>query len=236
MNMLNQLIIKTLPIIPKPIIHQVAKKYIAGNSLADAVRVTKELEKTGGMSTIDALGEFVTTKDRALQEMSTSSKVLEAIQQNNLKSYLSLKPTSLGLGIDPDFAFNNIKQIVEKARSYNRFVRLDMENSPYTTKTLDLYKKRRDILVDGLNQLGWKIKKPQASLFVWAPVPPGYTSAEFAKVLLQDAGVLVIPGNGYGQYGEGYVRMSLTVADDKEGERLAEAVERIKNNVKIRWS
>jgi LL-diaminopimelate aminotransferase len=95
--------------------------------------------------------------------------------------------------------------------------------------TFDLYTRRRDILVDGLNAIGWKIAKPKATLYVWAHVPAGHTSADFAKLLLQEAGVLVIPGNGYGQYGEGYVRMSLTVSGDRNGERLAEAVERIKS-------
>lgn len=101
--------------------------------------------------------------------------------------------------------------------------------------TLDLYRRRRDILVDGLNAIGWKINKPKASLYVWAKVPEGYASADFAKMLMQEAGVLVIPGNGYGQYGEGYVRMSLTVSEDKNGERVAEAVERIKQKVEIEW-
>ena len=89
--------------------------------------------------------------------------------------------------------------------------------------------------MDGLGQIGWKITKPLASLYVWAPVPEDFTSAEFAKLLLTEAGVLVIPGNGYGQYGEGYVRMSLTVSGDREGERVAEAVRRIRENVKVRW-
>ncbi len=102
-------------------------------------------------------------------------------------------------------------------------------------ETLALYKKRRDILVDGLNSIGWKVTKPVASLYVWTRVPEGYTSAEFAKMLLMDAGVLAIPGNGYGQYGEGYIRMSLTVAGDKNGERLAEAVQRIKDNIKVNF-
>lgn len=102
--------------------------------------------------------------------------------------------------------------------------------------TLDLCKKRRDILVDGLNALGWNVKKPLASLYVWTRVPPGYTSADFAKQLMQEAGVLVIPGNGYGQYGEGYIRMSLTVSGDKDGERVAEAVKRIGDTVKLKWS
>lgn len=102
-------------------------------------------------------------------------------------------------------------------------------------RTLDLYKKRRDILVDGLGALGWTIRKPSASLYVWARVPEGFTSADFVKLLLQDAGVLAIPGSGYGEYGEGYIRMSLTVSDDREGERVAEAVERIRDKIKVRW-
>ncbi len=101
--------------------------------------------------------------------------------------------------------------------------------------TLALYKKRRDILVDGLNSIGWKVKKPVASLYVWARIPEGYTSAEFAKMVLQEAGVLIIPGNGYGEYGEGYVRMSLTVLGDKDGDRVAEAVKRLAK-LNIRWN
>jgi LL-diaminopimelate aminotransferase len=99
--------------------------------------------------------------------------------------------------------------------------------------TLDLYKRRRDILCDGLNALGWKVEKPKATLYVWAHVPEGYTAMSFAKLLLEEAGVLVIPGVGYGAYGEGYVRMSLTVMGDKNGERLQEAVERIGAHVKF---
>lgn len=101
--------------------------------------------------------------------------------------------------------------------------------------TVGLYKRRRDILVDGLNAIGWKINKPLASLYVWAKVPQGYSSADFAKFLLQEAGVLVIPGSGYGEHGEGYVRMALTVLGDVEGDRVAEAVKRIAR-LNIGWS
>lgn len=106
---------------------------------------------------------------------------------------------------------------------------LHVDNTP----TLDLYKKRRDILVDGLNALGWNIKKPEASLYIWMRVPEGYTSMSFSRLLLEQAGVLVIPGVGYGEHGEGYIRMSLTVMGDKNGERLQEAVERIRQNVQL---
>jgi LL-diaminopimelate aminotransferase len=91
---------------------------------------------------------------------------------------------------------------------------------------LKLIARRRDVLVDGLNALGWKIEKPKATFYVWAPVPAGHTSVSLAKLLLE-AGVLVIPGLGYGTHGDGFVRMSMTVSGDKNGERMQEAVNRI---------
>jgi LL-diaminopimelate aminotransferase len=94
-------------------------------------------------------------------------------------------------------------------------------------ETLHLYQRRRDILVSGLNRLGWNLEPPKATFYVWVPVRPGYTSADFAKLLLERAGILVAPGSGYGEYGEGYVRMALTVSGDKNGERLEEAVDRL---------
>lgn len=149
--MLNKLIIKTMPLIPKPIIHMVAKKYIAGDSLKDAVNVTQEFEKLGGMTTIDVLGEFVTTKERALHEKNEAKLVLKAIKDNKLNTYLSVKPTSLGLGIDVDFAYTNIKELLSIASDNGQFVRLDMENSPYTDKTLDLFRKFR---AEGFQNVG----------------------------------------------------------------------------------
>ena len=77
----------------------------------------------------------------------------------------------------------------------------------------DLYQRRRDLVVEGLNKIGLQCTRPKASLYVWAKVPDGYTSAEFTADLLEQVGVVVTPGNGYGSNGEGYVRLSLTIAD-----------------------
>ena len=85
------------------------------------------------------------------------------------------------------------------------------------------YQRRRDVVVQALNGLGWSLKSPLGSCYVWAPVPEGDTSTSFANRLLDRAGVFVAPGNGYGERGEGYVRFSLTVPDD----RLSEAMDRI---------
>ena len=85
------------------------------------------------------------------------------------------------------------------------------------------YQRRRDLVIDTLNGLGWSLKPPLGSCYVWVPTPGGETSVVFADRLLDEAGVFVAPGSGYGTRGEGYVRFSLTVPDD----RLAEAMERL---------
>lgn len=102
-------------------------------------------------------------------------------------------------------------------------------------ETFALYDLRRKRLIDGLNSLGWKLDYPKAGFFVWIPVPKGYTSMTFAKELLEKAGVLVIPGLGYGENGDGYVRMSLTINGDVAGERVDEAIRRIRETVKLEF-
>ncbi|MBI5707884.1 MAG: aminotransferase class I/II-fold pyridoxal phosphate-dependent enzyme [Armatimonadetes bacterium] len=98
-------------------------------------------------------------------------------------------------------------------------------------ETLRIFERRRDLLCDGLNALGWKVTKPKATFYVWARIPrDDMTSAEFAAELLKRAHIVAIPGTGYGSEGEGYIRMSLTLLGDKDGERFAEAVRRIKES------
>jgi len=83
------------------------------------------------------------------------------------------------------------------------------------------YARRRDLMVDTLMKMGIKVNPPKASLYVWARVPDGYTSAQFCTKLLDEASVVVTPGSGYGKYGEGYVRLSLTTPDERVEEGLA---------------
>ena len=85
------------------------------------------------------------------------------------------------------------------------------------------YQRRRDILVDGFADMGWKVDRPKGSMYIWAPVPTKQTSLAFAADLLRATGVAVIPGSGFGPHGEGYVRIALVQPED----RLAEAVKRI---------
>jgi len=81
------------------------------------------------------------------------------------------------------------------------------------TKHNAIYQRRRDLIIEVLNDIGLKAKPAKAGLYIWAKVPKGYTSMEFANDLLEQAGVVVIPGVGYGSNGEGYVRLSLTIPD-----------------------
>ena len=90
-----------------------------------------------------------------------------------------------------------------------------------------IYMRRRDAIVEALQAIGLECNTPQATIYVWAKVPNGYTSAEFAEKLLEQAHVIVTPGSGYGPDGEGYIRISLTTPDD----RLLEAVDRIKKTM-----
>ncbi len=95
-------------------------------------------------------------------------------------------------------------------------------------KLLEIYQRRRDILISGLQRLGWNAKPPKSTFYCWLPVPPGYTSAELALKFLEEMSIVVTPGNGFGPNGEGYFRISLTNPE----ERLREALERIEKNHK----
>ena len=96
----------------------------------------------------------------------------------------------------------------------------------FVVEVASTYSRRRDVLVDGLNDAGWKVQKPLGTMFVWAPIPDPYEnegSLQFSMELLERAGVAVSPGIGFGQSGEGHVRFALV--DDET--RLETAVERI---------
>jgi L-glutamine---4-(methylsulfanyl)-2-oxobutanoate aminotransferase len=97
------------------------------------------------------------------------------------------------------------------------------ENQLCVDVLVDRYENRRNVFIDACNRIGWHVEAPKGSFFAWLPVPVGYTSQSFADKLLDQADVAVAPGNGFGEYGEGYIRVGLLVDEH----RLEEAVERI---------
>ena len=94
-----------------------------------------------------------------------------------------------------------------------------------------IFQERRNVLIDGLNSLGWHLEKPKATFYMWVPVPAGETSATFTEKLLDKCGILVVPGNGYGAAGEGFVRFAITLPK----ERISAAIVRMKKE-NIRFS
>ncbi len=146
MNILNKAIVKTLPLVPKPIVRKFANKYIAGDTLNDALEVTKRLNARGIMTTMDVLGEDVFNKTDAQNAKNECLKLIDAIDNNKLNSNQSLKLTSLGLKIDYDFCIQNITDILERAKSYGQFLRIDMEDSSVTEITLKAYEEAHNRL------------------------------------------------------------------------------------------
>jgi LL-diaminopimelate aminotransferase len=92
-----------------------------------------------------------------------------------------------------------------------------------------LYQRRRDLVVDALRSIGLEPNAPKATIYVWVPVPEGYTSASFAELVLEQANVVVSPGASYGPNGEGFIRISLSTPDD----RLREAIGRIESSLRV---
>ena len=143
MSLLNRLVVSTMPFIPRPIVGRVAARYIAGITLKDAVQKVQTLNRLGMMSTMDLLGEDVKDATETHQVRDGILSILQSIAGNKLDSNVSIKPTQLGLKIDRELCYQNIRAILEEARKLNSFVRIDMEDAQTTDSTLDIYRKLR---------------------------------------------------------------------------------------------
>jgi len=139
MSTFNRLLVTGLPVVPKPLVGKVASRYVAGETLADAVRVVRNLNQQGAMGTIDVLGEEVKERDKALEAVEEYLRVFDTIAAEGLDSNVSIKPTLLGLKIDESFCRDNIERIVVKAKEHGNYVRIDMEDNTTTDATLRIF-------------------------------------------------------------------------------------------------
>jgi proline dehydrogenase len=140
MSVFNRVLVTTLPLVPKPIVRRVASRYVAGETLEDAVRVIRTLNQEGAMATVDVLGEEVSEREKALAATEENLRVFAAIEREKLDANVSVKPTLLGLKIDEGFCRDNIGRIAETAKAQGNFVRIDMEDQTTTTATLRIYR------------------------------------------------------------------------------------------------
>lgn len=139
MELINRLVVTTLPLVPKPLVRRVANRYIAGDTIDDAVRLVRQLNQKGMMATLDVLGEHISQREEAEATAASYLEALEAIHREKLDSNISIKLTAFGLKLDFDFCFNNVRRVVQRAKEHSNFVRIDMEDSTCTTDTLRLY-------------------------------------------------------------------------------------------------
>jgi proline dehydrogenase len=133
-----------LPAVPKPLVHLLAQRYIAGPTLEDACRVVKTANGQHKLATIDVLGEEVARDDEARAIAGAYRDVFETIERQGLDSNVSVKLTGLGLKLDYDLCRENLESVVRDAARRNNFVRIDMEDSSTTDDTLRLYRELRE--------------------------------------------------------------------------------------------
>jgi proline dehydrogenase len=141
---LNHLIVRTLPLVPKPIVRRIASRYVAGETLEDALRVVERLNAEGCMATLDVLGEDVTRREETEQTVVDYQRALAAISERGLDSNISVKLTAMGLKLDAADCRRQFARIVETARSAGNFVRIDMEDSSVTEETIRIFLEFRE--------------------------------------------------------------------------------------------
>ena len=151
MALLDRAIVRMLPAVPKPVVRRISERYIAGTELKDACRVVKELNEAGMMATIDVLGEEITSREEARSIAREYERVFTTIEDQQLDTNVSVKPTALGLKLGYDVCRENLELVVRRAAELDNFVRIDMEDSSTTDDTLRLY---RELRAAGLDNVG----------------------------------------------------------------------------------
>jgi proline dehydrogenase len=141
LSFIHKIIVYIVELMPKFIVKFFSRKYIAGETIETAINLVKDFNSKGIYATLDVLGESVKNEEEAKNAFANAMNVFDAIVNNNLKANLSVKPTQLGLAINEVLAYEHILKLVRRANEIDNFVRIDMEDSPYTDATIDIYKK-----------------------------------------------------------------------------------------------
>lgn len=139
--MLNKLLANALPYMPKKLIWIFSKRYIAGETIEDGLKASKELNKQGIEVSVDLLGEFISTIKEAEENRNKYIELIERFTSEGIVGHFSVKPTSFGLLIDKDVCYSNIEAVVLKAVEKKTFIRIDMEDSQCVDDELDMYRK-----------------------------------------------------------------------------------------------
>ncbi len=141
MNLFDHLVRTGMPLIPKAIVGRVARRYVAGSTLDDALATIRTLNGEGAMATADVLGEEVREVARAQAAVAEYHRLLERMHADGVDSNISVKPTLLGLKIDEQLCSDNIVAVAKRAGELGNFVRIDMEDHTCTDATLRIYRR-----------------------------------------------------------------------------------------------
>ncbi len=144
MGVLDRAVAESVPVIPRPIVRRIASRYMAGETLDDAISTIRDLNEEGCVATVDVLGEFTEDAKDAAQKLGEYKRVVDALEEHGLDSGISVKLTGLGLDIDENLCRRNLEEIVVYAGEKNRFVRVDMEDSPHTEATLRIVREMHE--------------------------------------------------------------------------------------------
>ena len=139
MNIVHSLIVGTLPFVPKSLVRIFSSRYVAGETLAEALAVVRGLNREGCMATLDVLGEDVTRLEETEETVDEYVRALDAIAREGLDSNVSVKLTAFGLKIDPERCRRQFGRVLDAAARHNTFVRIDMEDSSVTEETIRIY-------------------------------------------------------------------------------------------------
>ena len=140
MSLFDTLVKYGMPFVPKSIVGRVARRYVAGDTLDDAVQTLRALNDEGAMGTVDILGEEVREPVKAAAAVTEYLRLLDRIEDEKLDANISIKPTMLGLKIDQALCEENLLRIVKRAAEFGNFVRIDMEDHSCTDATLQLFR------------------------------------------------------------------------------------------------
>jgi proline dehydrogenase len=140
MSAFSRLVVVTLPFVPRFLVGRVARRYVAGETLEDALATATALNGEGAMATVDILGEEVVERDKAEWAVAEYVRLFEAIRERRLDANVSIKLTLLGLKIDEGYCRDNVDRVAAAAKDCGNFVRIDMEDRSTTDATLRIYR------------------------------------------------------------------------------------------------
>jgi proline dehydrogenase len=143
--MFNQLIAWMIPAVPRAVVQRVARRYIAGETMESAIELARELGAAGFVTTLDMLGENIVSFEQAERAAAGYAELIGAMARAGIERNVSIKLTQLGLRLDGERAFDQLRRVLDAAAEHHTFVRIDMEDSSVTDRTIDFYRRAREI-------------------------------------------------------------------------------------------